>query len=439
MANQQLSTNTFGVAKWIVSATASDGTHTTIASALTSASSGDTIFIRPGTYTENLTLKAGVNLTAFGSDSSYNQTGKVIISGKATFTAAGSVTISGIQLQTNSDFLLAVTGSAASIVNLNNCDLNCTNNTGISFTTSSASGKINIVFCTGDLGTTGIGLWSSSSAGTIFSQSSYFTNTGASTTVTTNSAGAVNLQQTTLSSPVSTTSTGGLTGSYYVIDSSAQNAIPMTANGSGASSGNYCFFNAGTASDISVGTGATFIAVNCVLQSSNTNAATGAGTFTNDLNTYPNTSTINTTTINFLGTKGIPLSTAPAAGTIGEQIRSGVTSVSVTNNTLLNVTSINITAGIWDVSAAAVYVFTGASTDSELGISTNTASFTGTVLGDSHSVMAITGTANNDVAHAVPSFRVSLSSTVTYYLVGYALFSTGACTTNGRISATRVA
>src|SRR5258708_20620706 len=129
MANQQLSTNTFGVAKWIVSATASDGTHTTIASALTSASSGDTIFIRPGTYTENLTLKAGVNLSAFGSDSSQNGTGKVIISGTCTMTTAGSVTISGIQLQTNSAALLAVTGTLASVVNLQNCYLNCTNTT----------------------------------------------------------------------------------------------------------------------------------------------------------------------------------------------------------------------------------------------------------------------------------------------------------------------
>ena len=110
-----LSTNNYGPAKFIVDASAANGTHTTIAAALTSASSGDTIFIRPGTYTENLTLKAGVNLCAFDCD---DLTPNVTISGKATFTAAGTVTISGIRLQTNSDFLLAVTGSAASIVHL---------------------------------------------------------------------------------------------------------------------------------------------------------------------------------------------------------------------------------------------------------------------------------------------------------------------------------
>src|SRR5512135_3481216 len=114
--------NNFGTAKFIVSGAYSDGcTHITIASALTDASSGDTIFIRPGTYTENLTLKAGVNLTAFTGDGSLNTTSNVVILGKCTMTTAGTVNISGVQLKTNSDFFLAVTGSANSIVNLNSC------------------------------------------------------------------------------------------------------------------------------------------------------------------------------------------------------------------------------------------------------------------------------------------------------------------------------
>jgi pectin methylesterase-like acyl-CoA thioesterase len=91
--------NNFGVAKWIVSSAYSDGcTHTTIASALTSASSGDTIFVRTGTYTENLTLKAGVNICAFEGD---GYTPTVTIIGKASFSSAGTVCLSGLRLQTN--------------------------------------------------------------------------------------------------------------------------------------------------------------------------------------------------------------------------------------------------------------------------------------------------------------------------------------------------
>ena len=142
MVNQQLSTNTFTTAKWIVSPTASDGTHTTIAAALTAASSGDTIFIRPGIYTENPTLKAGVNLSAYICDAF---TPNVTISGKCTFTGSGIVSISGIRLQTNNDFLLAVTGSSASVVKLINCYFDITNHTAISYTSSSASSQINML------------------------------------------------------------------------------------------------------------------------------------------------------------------------------------------------------------------------------------------------------------------------------------------------------
>jgi len=92
---QSISTGTFCEAKWVVDPTAGQGTHTTIASAITSASSGDTIFIRPGTYTENLTLKAGVNLAAFNGD---QNTPNVTIIGNNTLTTAGTVSISNIRL-----------------------------------------------------------------------------------------------------------------------------------------------------------------------------------------------------------------------------------------------------------------------------------------------------------------------------------------------------
>ena len=83
-----LTTGNYGPAKFIVSANVYEGTHTTIAAALTSASSGDTIFIRPGTYTENLTLKAGVNLCAYECD---GQTPNVTVIGTLISTSDDSV------------------------------------------------------------------------------------------------------------------------------------------------------------------------------------------------------------------------------------------------------------------------------------------------------------------------------------------------------------
>src|SRR5437868_6166835 len=138
---QQVSTNNFGPSKFIVTPASTPwlGTHTTIASAITSASAlggNQTIAILPGTYTENLTLAPGINLTAWGSDSSQGGAGTVVIVGKLSFSSAGTVNIYGIQLQTNSDYCVEVTGAAASRVELTNCYVNCTNNSGLHLTSS---------------------------------------------------------------------------------------------------------------------------------------------------------------------------------------------------------------------------------------------------------------------------------------------------------------
>ena len=48
--------NYYSPARWVVSKKAGEGTHTTISGALSDASSGETVFVMSGTYTENLTL-----------------------------------------------------------------------------------------------------------------------------------------------------------------------------------------------------------------------------------------------------------------------------------------------------------------------------------------------------------------------------------------------
>lgn len=292
-----LSTNNYGPAKFIVASSAANGTHTTIASALTSASSGDTIFIRPGTYTENLTLKAGVNLAAYDCDA---LNGNVTIVGKATFTAAGTVDISGIRLQTNSDFFLAVTGTLASIVNLKSCYLNATNNTGISFTTSSSSAEINVIDCLGDIGTTGIALFSMSSAGTLSYTHSNMTNSGLSTTASTISAGLMGGRFARFASAITSSGTGAVVFNSCILDTLAIATTALTHGGSGAGSrvGESVVLS-GTASCISVGAGATLTVINTEITSSNANVITGVGTLSYGGVTFSGpSSTINTTTRN---------------------------------------------------------------------------------------------------------------------------------------------
>ncbi len=272
---QQISTNTFGCAKWIVSSDATQGTHTTIAGALTSASSGDTIFIRPGTYTENLTLKVGVNLAAFDCDA---LTPNVTISGKATLTAAGSVSISGIRLQTNSDFFLAVTGSAASVVNLKNCFLNCLNNTGISFTSSSSSSLIKIIDCYGDISTTSISLYSTSSSGGFSLINVQITNSGSSSTASTSSSGSLGFYRSNLSFPISTSSTAIFVAyeCQFFTDATNTTCVTLSGTGNGQITGSSLF--SGSSVAISIGSGTTLGCFNSRIECTNTNGISGSGT-----------------------------------------------------------------------------------------------------------------------------------------------------------------
>jgi len=438
--------NNYGTAKLIVGTTGK-ANYLTIATALTDASSGDTIFILPGTYTENLTLKAGVNLTAFECDNSLNATGKVIISGTSTLTTAGTVTISGIQLQTNLAALLAVTGIVASVVNLNNCYLNCTNATGITYSSSSATSGININNCKGNLATTGIGIFTCSSSGRLAMYDCKFTNTGLSLTASTISSSDTILSNCEFDSVFSTSSTGSFVLNRGVIYTPTINTTCMTTAGTGQITFNHCQLISGTASAISVGSGTTVECFGCRIESSNTNAVTGAGTHNIRGSFYTGSSfKTNVTTQTGGCASGLTQGTAPSAGFIGEQIRSYINSasaVSLVTATTKTVTSISLTPGIWDVSISAQFQ-SGATTIPTLyQISVSpTANSNPNNYGDSDSFL------NNNSGGAlstslqpslvVPSFRVTLSATTTYYFCAVCSFTVSTMSVYGRISATRV-
>jgi len=59
----------YSVAKGHIVDANGHGDFSSIQAAISAASSGMTVFVMPGTYTENPTLKAGVNLSAFNTDS----------------------------------------------------------------------------------------------------------------------------------------------------------------------------------------------------------------------------------------------------------------------------------------------------------------------------------------------------------------------------------
>lgn len=290
-----LATNNYGPAKFIVTASAANGTHTTIASALTAATSGDTIFIRNGTYTENLTLKAGVNLTAWEPD---GFEANVNIVGNCTHNTAGFVMCSGIRFTTNGAAAITVSGSADSKLRLINCYIHSADSTAIIYSSSSVNSSIQVINCEGNTGTTGVGIFTHTAAGQLSFSHSFFTNTGGSSTAS-NTTGGVGVSYTSFSQPLSTSSAGSYNFSYSNINSSTQNATAFTTAGTGTSFIEYSDFVSGTASAISVGAGTTVDVISpCTISSSNTNAVTGAGTLILGTLLFSSSSSlINTTTV----------------------------------------------------------------------------------------------------------------------------------------------
>jgi hypothetical protein len=380
MAQQILPSNTFTTAKWIVSATSSDGTHTTIAGALTSASSGDTIFIRPGTYTENLTLKAGVNLTAYDDSITPN----VVILGKLTATFAGTCTVSGIQLKTNTDNFLAVTGSAATIVWLVNCFLNCSNATGITYSVANTSAQIKILNCQGDIGTTGITVFTNTSTGGMLFQYTRFENNGLSTTASTTSQGPVSFDYCNIKFALTSSSSGSFGNSFSYMYLGNTNTTCVTLAGTGAFNSVQSYYESGTASALSIGTGTTSTVNKCVVSSSNTNAITGAGTINYSDITFTGTSSlINTTTQTYNYTQ---LGKSMAFGQPSFLAEKSATSNNVTGNSTVYTyicdtevydigSNYNNATGIFTAPVTGKYMFTGNTTIIGCTIATNLASF----------------------------------------------------------------
>lgn len=268
------------------------GDFTTVGAALAAASAGETIFLRPGTYTEDITLKSAVSLVSFdGSDDA----SIVLIVGKCSYSEAGRTSISDIALVTNSDFSLEVTGSNNCTVILSGITLSCTNNTGINFSNSNSSSQIVLYNCSANLLGTGIALYTMSSIGALTFQDCVSVNESGSTTLSDNSAGAVLFQSCNSSCAISNSSTGFLFFRNGHIDTSSINTSCISINGNGAQIFNSSIFS-GTASSISVGSGASCACSNCFVSSSNVNAISGVGSISYSDVSFGNSSVISVST-----------------------------------------------------------------------------------------------------------------------------------------------
>jgi hypothetical protein len=151
--------------------------------------------------------------------------------------------------------------------------------------------------------------------------------------------------------------------------------------------------------------------------------------------------------LSFTGTK---LADNVPAGRVGEYLSSGVSrslSVSISpTGTQVNVASISLPPGDFLLFGQLGYTFSGNTTVLQGGISTTTASLSGSdtiasqdASGQIRSILQYTaGSFVNDSTIPPMISRVNISSTTTYYLVSTVNFSSGTASTYGSLTARRM-
>lgn len=259
-------TNDYGTSRLIVSSTAGFGNYTTIAAATAAATSGQCICILPGTYTENITLKAGVNYAAWGATGEYDTptvsiTGKFIDNGVAV-----NCTFENISLNTNSDYVISLT--AASTVSFVNCDITAVTTAAINL--ANAGSNVYLYQCTTGISSTGFSLWSITS-GDLWMYECQGTNFGTSTTGPTSSGGGVSIYNSEINFPLASTATQ-YTLNNVIINTSSTNTACLTMSGTAFAYARYCTMSSGTASCVVAGSGTGFVSDYNTMITSNTYA-----------------------------------------------------------------------------------------------------------------------------------------------------------------------
>lgn len=184
------------------------------------------------------------------------------------------------------------------------------------------------------------------------------------------------------------------------------------------------------------GTGQNFSASTGIIQVS-------SGTFSAS-NSLPASLTIATPNIT-----GVTNGGDATAGSIGEYVASSVASgsaVSLSNATPVNVTTISLTAGDWDVTGSVIFTGAGGTQTQEMigGINTTTATLPTNSTTNPGSANMIAYTSNwNPLGFHNPNItlgttRISISTTTTVYLVAQAAFTPGSLSAYGMIRARRI-
>lgn len=288
---QVVSTNTYGVAKYVVSSSPSQGNFTTIQAAIDAATVGSTIWITPGTYSENVTLSDGVSITTY---TTANLSESVIVTGTFTYSGAGSSVISGINFQGSP--ALSVEDFSTCTLDFIRCGFNTTGSNIIDFNAPNA--VINAVFssCTFTLSGDDTTLYDINCSGTtVFKECSIYTPVSSTPSVAENAI--VQFYYCYISNALEFSGMAVMSATHCDFTCNTANQLAFIDS----STGNLfaCDFTNGIYESLNVGTGCTATIDTCQVNSSASHPITGSGTINFGLittasstNIIPNSSTV---------------------------------------------------------------------------------------------------------------------------------------------------
>jgi hypothetical protein len=280
------------VAQYIVSSSGTSGTganYSTISAALTAAPAGSSIFIQPGTYSENLTISKNINL--FSSDDTFG--GFTVLSGNITFTGDVIATFNGFRIVDSGVDTIIADGSGKLLLYFHFIEFILTSSVPALSYTNSGQSSITFNNC----------YYSLPGGSQLFNQSA---NTdleyidcnilSQGTSASTASSGRTLLNYCVIDTPIITSGSNALNYEFNDVETYSDNATMLTIGGSGANRVLNNYISSGTSPCISIGSSCN-VDLN-TLNSSNINVITGLGTVnlgTNDLigtGVAVNTSTI---------------------------------------------------------------------------------------------------------------------------------------------------
>jgi hypothetical protein len=135
--------------------------------------------------------------------------------------------------------------------------------------------------------------------------------------------------------------------------------------------------------------------------------------------------------------EGITNGTNAAAGQVGEFQQNAITGVSMSSGTPQTVTSLPLTAGVWDIQGIITYNPAALVTQSTRTASLNTVTNTIAAI-DSTNISGSAIAAGVVTRCLTPTWRRNFGTATTVYLVGECAFLLGSLTCDGMIRATRV-